>query len=79
MDKRQEYHKTMTYTVIVCEDHENGGYIACVPTLGTCASWAATKEEAFENALDAIESFVGSYRKHGEPVPLECESRIVNV
>lgn len=69
----------MKYTVIVCEDHENGGFIACVPTLGRCSCWAPTKEQAFKDVLDAIESFMGSYEKHGESVPVECESRIVNV
>jgi predicted RNase H-like HicB family nuclease len=63
--------------VVISKDLENGGFLAHVPAMGTCGCWAPTVEQAFEDAVDAAESFVGSYVKHGETVPAEFGSQVI--
>lgn len=58
----------ISYTVIVKTDPK-GGYWTQVPALSGCGSQGDTMEETLENTREAILSYVGSKRKHGEPVP----------
>lgn len=56
---------------VVIEQDETGAYIADVPVLPGCHSWGATKEEALENAKEAIELYL---EVQGEPA-----SRIIAI
>lgn len=58
------------YTVIL-EPEDEGGYHAFCPTLKGCHTQGDTLEEALTNIREAIESYVESLRKHGEPIPIE--------
>jgi len=58
----------MTYTVVLVRD-EDGGYCVHVPALKGCHTEGDTLPEALEMARDAIECYLGSLEKHGEPCP----------
>lgn len=58
----------MKYRVILEQDEDNI-FIATVPSLPGCVSQGATREEALENAKEAISSYLGSLRLHGEAIP----------
>ncbi len=59
---------TITRHVILHPD-EDGGYWVEVPSLPGCISQGDTKEEALENIKDAIEGYIASLKKHGDPIP----------
>ncbi len=58
------------YNVLFREEPE-GGFTAIVPTLPGCVTYGRTLEEAKRMASDAIEIYLISLRKHGEPVPTD--------
>jgi antitoxin HicB len=60
---------TITRHVVVHPDEEDGGYWVEVPSLPGCISQGDTKEEALENIKDAIEGYIASLQKHGDPIP----------
>ena len=57
--------------VVLYPDHEDGGWIAEVPSLPGCFSQGDTKEEAVENIRDAIETWIEGAREMGMTVPDE--------
>lgn len=61
----------MRYTILLDPDPEGGGYTVTVPALPGCITQGNTVEEATERAKEAIEGFVISLVKDGEPVPIE--------
>lgn len=69
--------KTLTYTVVI-EPAQEGGFTISCPTLPGCVSEGETREEALDMIRDAIECYLASLEKHGEPVP-ECETVTVKV
>lgn len=58
------------YTVILGRE-EDGGYHAFCPALKGCHSQGDTLEEALANVREAIETYLESLHKHGEPTPAE--------
>lgn len=60
----------LEYTIIIHPD-ETGGYWTEVPALPGCGSQGETIQEATEMTRDAIQGFLASLTKHGEPVPEE--------
>ena len=66
----------MKYTVILERDEE-GYFVVSVPALHGCLTQGKTKEEALENAKEAIESYIGSLRKHNEPIPEDIGEEVV--
>jgi antitoxin HicB len=48
---------------------DGGGYLAVVPDLPGCMSDGETGQEAFENVLDAIESWKEEAAELGRPIP----------
>ena len=67
----------MKFTVIL-EDGEDGYVVAHVPALKGCHTQGKTKEDALRNAKEAIEAYVGSLKKHNEPIPEDVSSVIVD-
>lgn len=59
-----------TYTVLLRPEPE-GEYTVKVPALPGCLTRGRTVLEALRNAEDAIEGYLFSMRKHGEPIPHE--------
>ncbi len=56
--------------VIVYPD-EDGFWVAEVPSLPGCNTQGTTREEALENARDAIEGYIKALEDDGLPVPEE--------
>ncbi len=55
--------------LIVVEPDEDGYIVAECPSLPGCLSQGRTRDEALENIREAIEGYLASLRKHGEPLP----------
>ena len=53
----------------IFESAEEGGYVVTVPSLPGCVTEGDTLEEAVVMAKDAIAGYIGSLKKHGEPIP----------
>ncbi len=56
------------YKVII-EPAEEGGFTAFCPALKGCWSQGETEQEALNNIKDAIEGYIISLKKHGQPIP----------
>ncbi len=68
----------MKYRVLIGQD-EDGVFVAEVPSLPGCVTQGTTREEALENAREAIAAYVESLEKHDEPVPPPSSEEIVEV
>ncbi|MBL8230350.1 MAG: type II toxin-antitoxin system HicB family antitoxin [Bryobacterales bacterium] len=56
------------YTVLF-EPAEEGGYVAFCPALPGLVTEGDTYEEAHERVVEAIEGYLESLRRDGEPIP----------
>lgn len=68
----------LKYTAVF-EPAEEGGYVVSVPALPGCITEGDTFEEAVEMVKDAIQGYVESLKKHGEPIPVEEDYRFVRI
>ncbi len=68
----------MKYRVTIALD-EDGVFIAECPSLPGCVSQGKNREEALANVKDAIEGYLASLKKHGEPIPPPITEEIVEV
>ena len=59
--------------LVTFEEDEDGFITASCPSLPGCHSQGRTREEAVINIREAIEGFVASMKKHGEPLPSESD------
>lgn len=66
----------MKYTVVLTWDAESKVYSVSVPSLPGCYTWGKTKAQAYHNALDAIDTYIGGLRKLGMRPPREVEQRV---
>jgi predicted RNase H-like HicB family nuclease len=55
--------------VILFPDHEDGGWVAEVPSLPGCISQGDTREQAILNVRDAIETWIEGAKQVGMSVP----------
>ncbi|MEK7577629.1 MAG: type II toxin-antitoxin system HicB family antitoxin [Patescibacteria group bacterium] len=60
--------KIQDYTVIFHPEPE-GGFTVVVPSLPGCVTYGKTLKSAKAMITDAIEGYIASLIKHGEPVP----------
>ncbi|MDP1722651.1 MAG: type II toxin-antitoxin system HicB family antitoxin [Candidatus Gottesmanbacteria bacterium] len=58
------------YTAIFQKEPE-GGYTVVIPALPGCVTYGKSIEEAANAAKEAIESYLGSLAKDGEPTPTD--------
>jgi len=58
----------MKYRVYLEQD-EDGVFVASCPALPGCISQGRTRAEATDNIREAIEGYLKSLKKHGDPVP----------
>jgi len=72
------YHclKFMAKFIVYLEPAEEGGYIVSCPQLPGCVTQGETVEEALEMIKDAIQGYIASLQKHGEPIPPSLEESI---
>ncbi len=68
----------MRYRVLI-ELDEDGIFVAECPSLPGCISEGKTRDEALANVKDAIEGYLHSLDKHGEPVPPPITEDVVEV
>ncbi len=68
----------MRYRVYLEQD-EDGVFVATCPALPGCVSQGQTRAEATANIREAIEGYIKSLRKHGEPVPPSIFEEVVEV
>jgi predicted RNase H-like HicB family nuclease len=57
--------------VILYPDHEDGGWIAEVPSLPGCVSQGDTREDAISNVRDAIDTWIDGAGHVGMAVPVD--------
>ena len=51
------------------EPDEDGVFVAKCATLPGCISQGKTRDEAMANIRDAIQGYIESLKKHGDPIP----------
>ncbi len=68
----------MRYRILIEQD-EDGRFVAECPALPGCISQGKTRKEAVANIQDAIEGYIGSLKKHNEPIPPPIEEEIIEV
>jgi antitoxin HicB len=70
--------RVMKYRVYL-EPDEDGVFVATCPALPGCVSQGRTRAEATENIREAIEGYLKSLRKHGDPVPPSILEEVIEV
>ncbi len=68
----------MKYRVLIEQD-EDGIFVAEVPSLPGCISQGRTRQEAIENAKEAIAAYLTSLAAHDEPIPPSIAEELVEV
>jgi predicted RNase H-like HicB family nuclease len=68
----------MKYRVYLEQD-EDGVFVATCPALPGCVSQGQSRAEAAENIREAIEGYLRSLRKHGEPTPPSILEEVIEV
>jgi len=53
----------------VYSQNEDGSWTVEVPPLPGCVTWGETRDEALEMAMDAIEGWVLTALRFGDPIP----------
>ena len=61
------------------EQDEDGVFVAECPALPGCISQGRTRAEARANIAEAIEAYLESLAKHGEPIPPPITEGVVEV
>ncbi len=68
----------MKYRVYLEQD-EDGIFVATCAALPGCVSEGRTRAEATENIKEAIEGYIKSLKKHGDPVPPGIFEEVIEV
>jgi len=68
----------MKFRVIIDQD-EDGYFIAECPNLPGCISQGKTLREVKANIKEAIEGYLESLKKHGEPIPPSIYEDVIEV
>jgi len=64
---------------IQIEQDEDGVFIASCPSLSGCWSQGTTRDEALKNITDAIEGYLESLRKNGDPIPPSISEEVIEI
>lgn len=75
---RRDIVKHMKLRVTI-EPDEDGVFVAACAALPGCVSQGKTRDEAMANIRDAIQGYLASLKKHGEPIPGGITEEIVEV
>ena len=74
----KSYAGSMKFRVLIQPD-EDGVSVAECPVLPGCVFEGKTRAEAVANIRDAIQGYLHSLEKHGEPIPSPVAEEIVEV
>jgi len=66
----------MAKFVVYLEPAEEGGYVVSCPKLPGCVTQGENMQEALDMIKDAIQGYIASLQKHGEPIPQSLEESI---
>ena len=64
---------------VTIEADEDGVFVAECPALPGCVSQGKTRGEAMVNIRDAVQGYLESLKKHGEPIPGPITEELVEV
>ena len=64
---------------VTIETDEDGVFVAECPALPGCVSQGTTRDEAMVNIRDAVQGYLESLKKHGEPIPGPITEELVEV
>lgn len=70
--------KILHYNVIFRPEPE-GGFTVIVPSLPGCVTYGKNLKEAREMAIDAINGYLVSLKKHKEPIPTDEEDFFTSI
>lgn len=65
--------RELNYRLIFRPEPE-GGYTVSVPALPGCVTYGNTLEEARDMAKEAIQAYLASLERHGEPLPDDSDT-----
>ena len=65
------------YEIIIYWSREDKAFIAEVPELPGCLAHGETPETALKNAKEAIQLWIETAKKFGDPVPEPKEERLI--
>lgn len=68
----------MKFRIHIDQD-EDGKFVATCPTLPGCVSQGDTREEAKRNIADAMQGYLDSLAKHGDPIPPPITEDVVEI
>jgi antitoxin HicB len=68
----------MKFRVTITPD-EDGVFVAECPALPGCVSQGKSRDEAMANIREAIQGYLDSLKKHGDPIPGPITEAIVEV
>ena len=68
----------MKYRILIEQD-EDGIFVVEVPSLPGCVTHGRTRQEATENAKEAIAACLESLAAHDEPIPPSISEELVEV
>ena len=64
---------------VTIEQDEDGAFIASCPSLLGCVSQGTSRAEALRSIQDAIQGYIVSLKKHGEPIPPPIDEEIAEI
>jgi predicted RNase H-like HicB family nuclease len=64
---------------VLIEQDEDGVFVVECPSLPGCVSQGKTRTEALANIRDAIQGYIASLEKHGEPIPPAISEEVLEV
>lgn len=70
--------KNLKFNVIYSPEPE-GGFTVVVPSLPGCVTYGSDLLEAKKMAVDAIEGYLASLKKHDDPIPSDDVSFISSI
>lgn len=68
-----------SYTIVITEEPEGGGYNVAVPALDGCFTCGETLVEAIANAHEAIDLYIESLVDRGRPIPGDVTTTITTI
>jgi antitoxin HicB len=68
--------KTVSYTFHVVVEPDEDVWMAYCPALQGCTTWGRTRGEALKNIEEAVQAYVESLLKHGEPIPTSPQGEV---
>lgn len=68
----------MKFRVLIEQD-EDGVFVVEAPSLPGCITQGNTRQQALENAREAITLYLESLEAHGDPIPPSITEEIVEV